>query len=194
MSDEGYIKFNCNWIEKKTVNRLDILELNFYREKLFKAGLIGMYENGIGFGNLSIRYKNKFLISGSATGGLKELNENHYAIVTDYDLSKNSLTCEGMVKASSESLTHAAVYECSENTNAVIHIHNLELWKKLLFKVPTTAKVEYGTPEMANEIYRLFNETEVEEKKIICMLGHEEGIITFGKNLKQANDILFDLL
>ncbi|MBN2892716.1 MAG: class II aldolase/adducin family protein [Bacteroidales bacterium] len=189
--DEGYIKFNINWIKDKPVDKQEIEEINKWRKKLYILGFIGMYDNGIGFGNISIRYKNNFLITGSATGGLPELDENHYVVVTDYDLSKNSLTCKGPIKASSESLSHAVVYEYSSDTQVVVHVHNLLLWQKLLDKVPTTNKnVTYGTPEMADEIIRLFKETDVEQQKIICMAGHEEGIIIFGKNLDEAAENL----
>jgi ABC-type iron transport system FetAB ATPase subunit len=60
-------------------------------------------------------------------------------------------------------------------------------------KVPTTAiEVAYGTPEMAKEILRLFREDNLMEKKIVVMSGHEEGIISFGKNLPEAGNILLD--
>ena len=105
---------------------------------MHEKGLIGMYPDGIGFGNISIRCnENTFLISGTATGGIIDLDNSHYALVTDYNLTTNSLTCKGSINASSESLTHALIYESSPSTNAVIHIHNLALWKKLMHEVPT---------------------------------------------------------
>ena len=133
--DEGYIKFNCKWIKDKpilTANKL--FEINKWRDKLYKLGLIGAYDNGIGFGNISIRFKkNTFIITGSATGNLHVMNENHYVLVNKYNLAKNSLTCKGPIKASSESLSHAIIYECSSDTNAVIHIHNIHIWKKFFY-------------------------------------------------------------
>ena len=61
--------------------------------------------------------------------------------------------------------------------------------------VPTTKKeVPYGTPEMANEIFRLFKETAVQQEKIIVMAGHDEGIISFGKDLEEAGEILLNFL
>jgi len=189
--DEGYIKFKCRWIKTNPVPLERLLEINKWRNKLYDLGLIGVYDNGIGFGNISIRAKNNFIITGSATGNLKRLNENHYSLVKKYNFMENSLTCEGPVKASSESLSHAAVYESSPETNAVIHIHNPEMWKKSLGKLPTTSKnAEYGTPEMADEIKRLFAETDVNKKKILVMGGHKEGIISFGKDLNEAGSIL----
>ena len=189
---EGIIKFNCNWKEEKPLQANELQEINKWRGKLFKVGLIGAYKDGIGFGNISIRAENNsFIITGSGTGHMKNINENHFVTVTDYDLEKNCLTCKGPAIASSESLSHAVIYKCSPETNAVIHVHNLKMWKELLGKVPTTNKViPYGTPEMANEIKRLFKESLVNEVKIIVMGGHEEGIISFGKTLEKAGGII----
>ena len=106
---------------------------------------------------------------------------------------QNSLTCTGPIKASSESLSHAVVYECSPETNAVIHIHNLDMWEKYIYKFPSTkAHALYGTPEIANEIKRLFSDTNLRVKKFIVMGGHREGIISFGKTLDEAGRILLD--
>jgi len=65
------------------------------------------------------------------------------------------------------------------------------LWNKLINKIPTSSPdVEYGTPEMAFEIHRLFKETDLSAKQILVMGGHEEGIISFGENLDEAGDII----
>jgi L-ribulose-5-phosphate 4-epimerase len=190
--DEGYIKFNCQWIKAAPPPPASLVEINAWRSKLYGLGLIGAYPNGIGFGNVSIRAQaNSFIITGSATGVFETLDETHFVLVTDYDLVNNRLTCHGPIAASSESLSHAVIYECSPETNCVIHIHNLEMWRRLLGKVPTTSEtVPYGTPEMAEEIRRLFLETDVAEEKFLVMGGHEEGIISFGKNPTEAGEIL----
>ncbi|HET9278034.1 MAG TPA: class II aldolase/adducin family protein, partial [Flavitalea sp.] len=173
-----------------------VAELNMWREIMYNKGLIGVYPDGIGFGNISMRCnENTFLISGTATGGLPTLGHSHYSLVTNYDLHTNSITCVGPLKASSESLTHALIYECSAATNAVIHIHDLDLWNRLLHHAPTSSEnISYGTPEMANEIKRLFDETALSIEKIIVMGGHREGIISFGKDLEEAGSILIDRL
>ena len=194
--DEGYIKFNCNWIPSNDIPPDKVAALNVWREIMYKRGLIGVYSDGIGFGNISMRCSEKtFLISGTATGGLATLNESHYSLVTNYDLSANSVTCVGPLKASSESLTHALIYECSAATNAVIHIHSLDLWNRLLHHAPTSSEnISYGTAEMANEIKRLFAETALGKEQIIVMGGHQEGIISFGRDLEEAGSILIDRL
>lgn len=194
MSETGVVKFNCTWLKEEPLPDELIIDLNEWRDKLYKLGLLGVYENGIGYGNISKRFnKDQFIISGTATGKFQKLTNEHYTIVTEYDLEKNSLTAKGPIVASSESLTHAVIYESDQNCNGVIHIHHLELWKKLMNRFPTTKReVEYGTPAMAKEMGRLFKETDLNKQKIVVMGGHEEGIISFGKDLEEAGLILME--
>jgi ribulose-5-phosphate 4-epimerase/fuculose-1-phosphate aldolase len=194
--DEGYIKFNCNWTPVPTVPFPQFEDLNSWRSRLYRAGLIGVYENRVGFGNVSVRReegKNEFIISGTQTGGVRVLDESHYTLVLDFNIEKNELTCKGPVKASSESMTHAVFYQMSADINAVLHVHSHSLWRKLLDQVPTTAKnVAYGTPEMAKEVRRLFSDSNLKEKKVIVMGGHEDGVVTFGKDLNEAGNLLLE--
>lgn len=48
MTDEGYIKFSCTWIEEELSDQSIIDELNHWRQKLYNNQLIGAYPNGIG--------------------------------------------------------------------------------------------------------------------------------------------------
>lgn len=186
--EEGYIKYHCDWIQTEVIQPEQIYEINKWRSMLMMKGLIGMYDNGIGFGNISMRIdEHTFMISGSATGGIKELTTDHYALVTNFNLAQNQLTCKGMTTASSESLTHAAIYACSKETNAVIHIHHKEKWSSLFNHAATTdPSIAYGTPEMAFAIQRLIKEDKVGPSRIIVMGGHEEGLIAYGKSLEEA--------
>jgi ribulose-5-phosphate 4-epimerase/fuculose-1-phosphate aldolase len=168
-------------------------ELNEYRRKLLKLGMVGVDANGIGFGNLSIRdgATSRFYITGSATGGITLLTPSDYARVIAYDFARNWLQCEGSSVASSESLTHAAVYESDPTTCAIIHCHDIKMWSALLHKVPTTPeKVEYGTPEMAYAVRGLFDNTDVRKKKVFVMTGHKGGLVGFGRNLAEAFGVL----
>ena len=186
--EEGYIKYQCNWIQEQVIKAEQIHDINKWRSMLMMKGFIGMYNNGIGFGNISMRMdQHVFMISGSATGGIKELTNDHYALVTDFNLAENQLTCKGMTTASSESLTHASIYACSKETNAVVHIHHKEKWSSLLHQAATTdSSIAYGTPEMAFAIQNLIKEDKVGPSRIIVMGGHEEGLIAYGKSLEEA--------
>ena len=195
MFDEGYIKYQCRWHNQPSVTAADIKDLNPWRDRLYKLGLIGQYPNGIGFGNLSIRTADSqpLIISGTQTGGIAELTTQHYTKVTDFDWHQNCVTCQGLIKASSETLTHAAIYVAQPEVKAVVHVHHGELWRQLLNKVPTTDPgCAYGTPEMAEEIIRLCQQPATQSQKIIVMSGHEEGILTFGSDLDTAGGTLLN--
>ena len=194
--ETGVIKYTCAWIKAEPLEINRIQELNEWRDKLYALHFIGENEDAIGYGNISLRtIKNEFIISGSGTGKLNKLGAEHYTTVVKFDLENNSLEAKGPILASSESLTHAVIYESDETINAILHIHDAALWKKLLHCVPTTKnEVEYGTPAMAKEMIRLFAETELRTSKILAMAGHTDGIIAFGKNLQEAGAILLNAM
>ena len=194
MIDEGYIKYRCYWNKEPAIADADITELNSWRDRLYQLGLIGEYDNGIGFGNLSVRlpHSQQLIISGTQTGGIPNLTVRHYTKVTGFDWHKNYVVCKGEIKASSETLTHAAIYVAEPRVNAVVHVHHLELWRKLLNKVPTTnPNCAYGTPEMAAEIIRLCQHSD-RQPRIIVMSGHSEGILTYGKDLAEASELILN--
>lgn len=193
MIDEGYVKYQCHWKEKPAIAEADITELNRWRSKLYHLGLIGEYDNGIGFGNISIRLgsSKELIISGTQTGGIANLTTKHYTKVIDFDWQENYVVCQGAIAASSETLTHAAIYVAQPNVNAVIHVHHQKLWQELLNRVPTTDPgCAYGTPEMARSIVSLCQQPQTKQQKIVIMSGHESGILTFGRDLTEANEIL----
>ena len=188
-----YVKFTFERASADIAPFDALTELNACRRKLLEMGLIGLDSSGIGFGNLSVRdgASRKFYVTGSATGGLPELSLTDCVRVVDWDFKKNWLRYEGTAIPSSESLTHAAIYESDSMTSAVIHCHDSGLWTALLDRAPTTSKaVPYGTPEMAYEIMRLFEGTDVRSRKVLVMAGHEAGIVTFGRNLEDAFTVL----
>jgi ribulose-5-phosphate 4-epimerase/fuculose-1-phosphate aldolase len=188
MKNEGHIKFNCNWIEEELASEIIIEELNNWRQKLYNQQLIGAYPGGIGYGNISTRLADDtFLITGAGTGNIKDLDHKHYTLVIGFDFDANTIICQGPIKASSESMTHAIIYASLPEVNAVVHIHHSGLWQKLLHKSPTTSpQVAYGTPEMANEIRRLLEATNFIKSQILVMAGHEDGLIAFGKDIAEA--------
>jgi L-ribulose-5-phosphate 4-epimerase len=193
VSETGSVKFKCEQVPIEISRFAGFAELNKYRRKLLDLGMIGVDANGIGFGNLSIRNgaPAQFYITGSATAGIPELTPADCAKVVAYDFERNWLQCEGSTVASSESLTHAAVYESDPTARAVIHCHDMKLWAALLDRAPTTPKrVEYGTPEMAYAVRRLFEATDVEKRKIFVMAAHDGGLVAFGKDLQEAFGIL----
>jgi len=188
-----YIKFSCERVAAGITSFGGLAELNAYRRKLLDLQLIGLDPSGVGFGNLSVRegVTDNFYITGSSTGGIQELTLADCAKVVACDFKMNRVRYEGSALPSSESLTHAAIYESDARAGAVIHCHDSKLWATLLNQAPTTSKAaDYGSPEMANEIMQLFTRTNLRSKKIVVMAGHKGGIVTFGKDLVEAFAVL----
>ncbi len=188
--DEGYIKHTSDWTPGPPPDPAATEALNRWRRRLHSARLIGFYADlKIGYGNISIRCRNprQFVISGSQTGFHAETDGRHYALVTEYDIGANRVSSIGPVRASSEALTHAALYELSDDINAVVHVHSASLWTKLRHRIPTTSKsVAYGTPAMAKEFRRLYQESEFSDFRIAVMAGHEDGLVCIGESLEET--------
>jgi L-ribulose-5-phosphate 4-epimerase len=193
MTDEkGYIQFQCEWEQAAPPDHHLLADLIRWRNRLRELDLIGLYPNGIGYGNISARDAgdDEFLISGTATGGLPTLGTEHFTRVLDLDFKNNWLRCRGPLQASSESLSHAAVYRIARTTAAVIHVHHLGIWEKLRFVEPTThEKAEAGTPEMAWAIQDLFKTGNVRDGFFV-MGGHREGLMSLGRTLDEAGEKL----
>ncbi|MFP4529165.1 MAG: class II aldolase/adducin family protein [Candidatus Kapaibacterium sp.] len=186
--DEGYIKYNCEWI-RGAPPPVDVVDaLNLGRNLLRERGLLGITEDGIGFGNISVRGAGReFIISGSATGGIERATPGHYTYVTDYDIDRNFVRCRGPIRASSEAMTHAAIYAATPGCGAVAHGHSPELWEKLINRAQATPELaEFGTPELAREVMRIALTAEFAESGVIVLAGHPEGIITIGPTPYEA--------
>ena len=188
--DEGYIKYQSHWSPGSAPDASAAHLLEEWRRPLFVAGLIGHYEKlNIGFGNISIRSggPDQFLITGTQTGHVEHTTAEHYSLVTSYDIDRNEVFCTGPAQASSEAMTHAAIYELDPSINAIVHVHSKPLWDQYLNVLPTTDRaVAYGTPEMAKEFRRLYRESAFGSGGIAVMGGHDEGLISIGETLEQA--------
>lgn len=196
---EGVIKYQLEYIRQpvELINNFDTL--NTWRTIMFKLGLIGCDPHrysGYGFGNISHKLKNKipspvpspFLISGTQTGHLLNLEKDQYVLVTKADCCKNQITAEGMVKPSSEALTHAAVYAADPDINWIIHVHSPAIWKYTShLSVPyIDSTIPYGSTEMANAVKQLLSQESARQQGIFSMLGHQDGIVSFGSTAEQA--------
>lgn len=177
--------------------------LNGWRALLLQLGLIGQHPSrygGVGFGNLSARLPpwtaprtaRPFLISGTQTGHLPTLAPTHVALVTRWNTPSNQVWSTGLTPPSSESMTHATLYDLGPHIRCVLHAHSPDIWRaRGVLNLPTTrAEVPYGTPEMADEVRRLWNETPLAEKGIFAMAGHLDGVVTFAPSLATAGAIL----
>lgn len=186
--DEGYIKFSLRHREGAAPGHPLLPELNSLRDRLYTLGVIGAYPDGIGYGNVSIRLPgaNRFIITGSATGNKTRLHPSDYCRVVSFDIDNNSVTCEGPIKASSESMTHGALYRSCPQVACVCHIHDRRIWEGMLNSgAPATPpSAAFGTPQMAHAVGAAARIHYTAGS--LVMSGHEEGVITWGETLQEA--------
>ena len=199
MSETGTIKFVAERSQPQLGSFKGLEELNLYRKKVRRLGLLGVDDAGIGFGNISVRdgASLHFYITGSNTGDKSELAAEDCAKVVQCHFSKNWLLFEGKAMPSSESLTHASIYQARRSVGAIIHGHHAQLWAFLLRNAPATRiEAEYGTPEMAKAVRDLLDTAFASDENgnAFAMSGHEGGIIIFGQNLKATFDALLAAL
>lgn len=194
MRDEGYIKYTSLSMDGPAPDFALVEAVNKSRSLLFQKGLIGVYPDGVGFGNLSVRATgNQFLITGSATGDLPVLRAEHYARVTSFDIEKNCVESVGKINASSESMTHGVIYETTRRTMCVIHVHNKPLFEYMLSGdfAATAPDVAYGTPAMAKAIKALV-EKRSRSVDIFVTAGHDEGVIAYGPDIQSVENIILE--
>ena len=139
--------------------------------------------------NVSIRNEAGCIISGTSTGSIRVLGAGGYCYVRSFDLKQNTVKTEGPIFASSESMTHCAIYQANSSVQCVLHIHNRELWQKLLDHgcESTPAQIPYGTPQMAVSMATLVA-TNLEPSNLLVMAGDEEGIVAYGQTINSAFD------
>ena len=195
--EEGVVKYNLEFKEDKLDITSEYRELEEIREELYSLGLIGAYEDGIGFGNISIKEEdsNAFIITATQTGHLSSLSQKDYSKVLDIDFKNFKTIACGESKPSSECITHGAIYKLDENIKAVIHIHNEKLWNLMLENnYLSTNDTPYGTIEMVEDVVSMYKNIKPLENNLFVMKGHEEGIVCFGSTLKEAKLKLFSLI
>jgi len=193
---DGVIKYEfvhttCGALEKELWEDIEMA-----RQRLVCLKLIGEY-GGIGYGNISKRVtKSSFVVTGTQTGHLKEMDGNFYALVEEYDDRRFFLKSCGGVKPSSESLTHATIYNLDEKIGAVIHIHSNRIWEYMLQNgyLATGENTEYGSLEMIDEVNALYAKLSPLSDPMFAMAGHKNGVMVFGRNLKEAEGKLLELV
>ena len=207
---EGVIKFRAvhqtRPLEERRYGEL-VCKLIAWREILGLTGLVGQepgrYE-GYGFGNVSARVgppgagrgRRAFLITGTQTAGDRCVGLEQFALIERYDYHRNRVESHGCVEPSSETMTHAALYDVSPAIRCVLHAHSPVVWRRAReLRIPTTdASIPYGTPEMALAVQRLCDSTALPEIRILAMGGHEDGIVVFGRTPEEAGGVLLKWL
>jgi L-ribulose-5-phosphate 4-epimerase len=194
---EGVVKYTVKHVTARLTLPPEMTELLAWRRRLRQLELIGEDAQGLGYGNISIRLyaSPRFLITGSQSSGLIEVDQRHFAEVSVVDLDRNALRSRGEVPPSSEALTHAALYQTRSSIRAVVHVHSHAIWSARRDRLPTTKyDVAYGTPEMAYEMIRLHKRNALADLGVIVMGGHQDGVIAFGRSLADAAGEILKLM
>jgi ribulose-5-phosphate 4-epimerase/fuculose-1-phosphate aldolase len=194
---DGVIKYSLEFNQSDPIDWNLCKDIEDVRVSLYALGLIGVYDNGIGYGNISQRVNDKeFVITGTQTGDKSELEAKDYSYITDINLDTFKTIATGATKPSSESTTHATIYELDSSINGVIHIHSESLWRYMLKheQYLKTSDVEYGTIEMVNDVKKIYSKIDALSYPAFVMKGHFEGIVTFGKTLKDAQIVLYKII
>jgi hypothetical protein len=204
---EGVIKFDLKFTSAPPLPPEDLREINAWRRILHLLGLTGQDPeryDGLGYGNISRLLepfdapasRRRFVISGTQTGGLSDLKEEHSALVTECEPERNRVVAEGPIRPSSEALTHGTLYQADPSLHFIMHVHSPEIWRRAReLKIPLTdEKAAYGTPDMAAEVRRLLLQPSVRKGRIFAMGGHEDGLVAFGRTAEEAGTVLVNLL
>ena len=192
---DGVIKYSIEHQTAETPLFSCYEQLEALRTRLFTLGLIGE-KDGIGYGNLSMRYESSksFFITATQTGRNLMLSREYYTYISDYDFSTFKIISQGTHKPSSEALSHAMIYAIDDRITTVIHIHSLALWKFMKTNNDLATTAEYGTAEMVEEIAGLYTNLDPISNNAFVMKGHEEGIITFGRSVEEAELVLYTIM
>lgn len=204
---EGVIRFDVRHSSRPLEEREfgdSARTLAAWRQVLAHLRLLGQdparYE-GLGYGNVSARVgpfggvargRRRFLVTGSQTGGLAHATLREFCLVESWDIGRNAVTSSGLVAPSSESLTHAALYDASPAVRVVLHAHAPGIWRQArALGIPVTdAAAVNGTPAMALEVQRLYREGTLASTGIAAMGGHEDGVIALGASAEEAGEVL----
>lgn len=196
---EGVVKFAYDLQKNaRPANPEQLATLNAWRTMLKQLDMIGQTPDrydGYGFGNISMRDEQEFIITASQSGGVAHLDQEDYVRISGWNFDRFWVDAEGTKPPSSESLTHAMVYECAENVNFLFHAHCPHIWENArALNIPTTPpEVAYGTPEMAAAFKQLLDDN-VSRPIVFATPGHTDGVFSCGPTARDTGGLLVSYL
>lgn len=209
MHEEGVIRFQADHRSAALdpqVHGAVAHSLLPWRDRLFRAGLVGRDPNrysGVGFGNLSGRLPpfpgqpgaRPFLVTGTQTGGQPSLTLADLCMVTRYDPEYNLVESFGLIRPSSESMTHGLLYDADPAIRFVFHGHSPAIWEQArpLGLPVTDPAADYGTPAMCREVRRLLRDPKIAQGRVLVMGGHRDGVLAFGETVEETGRAFLDL-
>lgn len=201
--DDGVIKYDrSNFTQSAPLENAEYNKLEYWRKKLYQLNLIGEYpEAKVGFGNMSMLMNyhslhpakvRQFVITGTQTGKYADLDGSHYTRVLDYDIDNLKIKMMGPIEASSEALTHAAIYAANSAIQVVFHIHSKSIWQGMIKDHcdSTCETIPYGTVEMAHATQKCIRNKNTGS---FCMKGHEDGVVIYGTTLEETGRLTLEL-
>lgn len=190
--EEGVIKYQLRFTPGPSPHDPRLPELIAWQRILQGLGFLGRDPErygGLAYGNLSLRLEGYgFVISASQCADQPRPSAKDYCLVTAWDCAGNRLVAQGPARPSSESLTHAALYDADPTIGCIVHGHAPEIWQRreALGLASTRPEVAYGTPAMASEMARLYREHGFRGRGALAMGGHQDGVVSFGRTCDEA--------
>lgn len=172
----------------------DLKGLLAWRKVLRQLELIGARADrydGYGYGNLSIRHGDGFLISASQTSGSLDVTADDFVTISSWQFDRFWVEASGSQPPSSETLTHAMIYEGDASVSCVLHAHCPQIWQHLADLPCTSADTTYGSPAMAEEV-RFLMRNQPERPLVFTTRGHEDGVFVCGPRLEEAAQTLIN--
>ena len=197
MINKNIDEYSLRYTRTKEIAVKECNKIEKIRMRLYSLGLIGAYCDGIGFGNISVRYKKKssFVITSKETGEFPKLNPNYYSFVKKVDLEKFTVYAIGPSKPCDEAINHACIYDLDSQINAVIHVHNEKLWDYMLKNdYLSTNDTLWDSNKIVEDIKKMYKDIDPFLNNAFVLKGDFEGVVTFGKTLKDAEKALLEII
>jgi|TARA_B100001971_G_C18151337_1_gene515973 hypothetical protein len=207
MIEQELIKYGRNLVDEWPIPDKYIDPVLGIRSKLRRQGYVGqddMRYGGLDYGNLAFLIKdpdaeldNSFIVSRSQTSHVDNATAEHFCGILGINFEDWECDVRWKDDPTSEFLSHLAMYlDPDENvygnngTYASAHEHNHHIFaQRHLLGIPCTDEgVREGTLEMFENIRYLANDFSSDERKIIAMESHPDGIIIAGKDFKEVED------
>ncbi len=139
-------------------------------------------------GNLSVRTKNGFLITGAGQS-LEGLDQNAVSEVVSFFINTKKVLFHGIPEPSSEAFMHGLIYQDRPDVNAIFHGHNdtLTRFASRLGYPETQKEVPYGTIEGAEMVRDILRSEE------FCIIK-KHGFVSLGATADFAGEAVLEVL
>lgn len=172
-------------------------ELDRYRNSLREKGLIGVYPNGIGHGNVAVLAQDgSLIVTATQTQIAEYLDENGYVLIPpEADEDQEAVPYEGTQDPSSESRTLLAIARRRPLITAVVHIHHTEGQQRAveLGIAESAGRYRYGTVGFAHEAIEVVD-TINEDIGAFGTPSHPDGLFFYGRTIDEAYQLTVEYI